>query len=275
MTVNRLSSIMKTTALFAAALAILTADLNAQTTGNIAVFRQTETTRFTELRADLEEVGSAKRGARIHSFSTTGRRYVIYDITNGKTAVVAYNPAYLVSFVPYLVKKYYWIEQAPANTFAYTRLPLPQAGTEQWLSTAGDEFVHESAPGSAGLDRDNVAGVETWGLLGRMSEWSGKATPFLFSEGFIAPVPRTITLRGLNVAQEFRYRVSSTYTYLTHTAAPVTGSLVLDTVLTGKANRLDIVTAGNPVIPKRTIENGVEQVIAFLKSPGQGYALRP
>ena len=266
---------MKTIVFSVASLLLFSTEVMAQTLGNIAVFKQTETTKFTELRADLEEVGSAKRGARIHSYSATTRRYVIYDITNGKTAVVAYNPSYLVSFVPYVVRKYYWIEQAPAGSFAYTRLPLPQAGTEQWLAIAGDESVHESSPGNPGLDRDSVAGVETWGLLGRASQWSGKATPYLFSEGHTAPVPRSIAIKGLGVAQEFRYRVSSTYTYLTHTSAPITGSLVLDTALTGKANKVDIVIPGNPLIAKRTIENGVEQVIAFLKTPAQGFVLRP
>lgn len=257
----------------------------AQTTGNIAVFKQSETRKFTELRADIEEVGTVKRGVRTSSYSATILRYVIYDITNGKTAVVAYNPSYLVLDLGRLVKrKFYWIESAPADVFAYTRLPLPLAGTEQWLSVGGEELVHETSPGNSGLNTDSVNGVETWGLLGKVSHLSGKATPFVFSDGFTAPVPRSIAIRGLNVSQEFRYRhtiildvdrpdLAKSYSYLTHTTNPITGTLTLDVATTGKANKEDTVVVGNPVVQKRTIENGVEKVIAALKK--QGFAPRP
>lgn len=267
---------MKHTLLWAASLLLLATAVSAQTTGNIAVFKQTETTKSTELRADLEEVGSAKRGVKVGSFSFTLRHYVIYDITNGKTAIIAYNPSYLVSVFPFVTRKYYWVQEVPSNTFAFTRLPLPQAGAEQWLYVSGDEYVHESSPGNPGLDNDSVVGPETWGLLGETTHWSGKATPFTFSDGFIAPVPRTISIKGLGVAQEFRYRSGSTYTYLTHTTSPFTGTLILDVAVTGKANKNDIVIAADPPvppIPKRTIENGVEQAISALKA--QGYGPRP
>lgn len=249
------------------ALGLAAFPMQAQMLGNIAIYKESESKALTELRADQE---FSAKGVKIATFSTTQLRYVIYDITNGKTAVVKYFPKYPVG----LTTKKYWVEEAVQNSFSYTRLPLPQAGTEQWLRIEGTEAVLETSPGVTGINADAVGGIDTWGLTGSVSHWSGKATPLLFSAGNTESVPRSIVNKRLETSHEFAFRVfGGSSTTLRHKSAPITSTLTLDTVLTGKANTKDIVPVGNPIIPARTIENGVEQVLVALRS--QGYIEKP
>lgn len=252
-------------------LALAALPVQAQTPGNIAIYKESESKALTELRADQEALTStAKKGVKIATFNTTQLRYVIYDITNGRTAVVKYFPKYPTG----LTTKKYWVEEAVQNVFPYTRLPLPQSGTEQWLRIEGSEAVLETTPGVAGINADATGGIDTWGLTGSASHWSGKATPFLFSPGNTEAVPRSIVNKRLETSHEFAFRVfSGSSTTLRHKSAPITSTLTLDTVLTGKANTKDIVVVGNPNILARTIENGVEQVLAALRA--QKYEEKP
>jgi hypothetical protein len=260
-----------------------------QLTGNIAIFKQSETLTSTSLRADLEAFGDSATGVRlIKASAAVLLRYAIYDITNNRMAIITYNPSYPVFEAGRLLRrKYYWTELAITEDFPFERLPLPQAGTEQWLLSSGDEYFHEETLGTAGLDTDDNLGNETWGLLGWASQWSGKATPHTFSPGNIAAVPRSISLRGLRVSHEFRFRQSFWInkdtpqdppvftipaTYLTHTSLPTVGTMVLDVALTGRANTVDIVGVGTST-SKRTIENGFATVIKALTD--QKFTARP